>query len=378
MINRQSHPITIGIDASRAFVEDPAGPEYYSWHLIKNLSIIDKENNYILYLRPGQKPDFKLPRNFTFKTINMRYLWTQIGLAFELILHPADILFIPAHTLPLVCKVLLPQMPIVVTVHGLEGKYLPQSGSILAHIYRNWSITWAVRMASNLIAVSEDTRSDVINTYHINSKDITTIHEGVDVEKYRNAKKLPKNSQYYSTRKYILFVGTIQPRKNLVKLIKAFSKLSDRGINLVIVGKLGWLYQRVLKAPKKYRVDNRVLFTGRVKDESLVGLYKGAELFCLPSITEGFGLPILEAQAADIPVVSSTGGALPEIAGKGAFYINPTSVESIRDGLEKVLEDFKLRHELVSKGRENVSNFSWIKTADNTLNFLLKAYNRKD
>ena len=101
-------------------------------------------------------------------------------------------------------------------------------------------------------------------------------------------------------------------------------------------------------------------------------------MFCLPSITEGFGLPILEAQAADIPVVSSTGGALPEIAGKGAFYINPTSVESIRDGLEKVLEDFKLRHELVSKGRENVSNFSWIKTADNTLNFLLKAYNRKD
>lgn len=363
----------IGIDASRAFVSDPAGPEYYSLNLIKNIAKINKENQYILYLRPGQKVNFELPQNFKAKVINMRYLWTQVGLAIETIFYPPDVLFIPAHTVPLLTRIFRPSLPIVVTIHGLEGKFLPQSGNFLAHIYRNWSISWAVRFATKLIAVSQDTKNDIVKTYKKLSKDIQVIHEGVNIQYFKKHQNISKAIKIDN---YILFVGTIQPRKNLVRLISALSQIKNKKIKLVIAGKLGWLYKEILTAPKKLKVEDRVHFIGRVEDENLPGLYKGAKLFVMPSITEGFGLPILEAQAAGVPILSSGKGALPEIAGKGAFFVNPFSVNDIKEGMEKILADKNLRDDLVRKGLENVSKFSWERTACNTVNLLTKTVAR--
>lgn len=370
MTDNRKTEFLIGIDASRAFVKDPAGPEYYSLNLIKNITKIDPpvggQVRYRLYLRPGQKPNFQLPQNFESKTINLRYLWTQLGLAFETIFNPSDILFIPAHTLPLLTRILRPTTKIVVTIHGLEGKFLPQSSKFFVHFYRNWSIFLAVRFADKLIAVSRDTKQDIIKTYRIASKKIKVIHEGIDIKRFKNSQRVSKYTNY------ILFVGTVQPRKNLVRLIEAFSKLQDKKINLLIAGKLGWLYNDILAAPRRFGVEDRVVFFGRVSDSDLVSLYKGARLFVLPSITEGFGLPILEAQAAGIPVVCSERGALPEVAGNGVFFVNPLSVDNIKRGLKKILKDKGLREELVRKSFENVKKFSWEKTAHNTLNFLLK------
>lgn len=360
----------IGIDASRAFVEDPAGPEYYSLNLIKNIAEIDKTNRYILYLRRGQKPNFQLPQNFEAKIINLRYLWTQFGLAFETILRPPDILFIPAHTLPILTRILRPRLPIVVTIHGLEGKFLPQSGKFLVHFYRNWSISWAVRFATKLIAVSRDTMNDIIKIYKIPSKRIKVIYEGVNFEYFRKTQNNTNRNKPY--KEYILFVGTVQPRKNLVRLINAFSQIRNKALKLIIAGKLGWLYKDIIDAPKRFGVEDRVLFLGRVPDRDLPSLYKGAGVFVLPSLTEGFGLPILEAQAAGAPVLCSRAGALPEVAGKGAFFINPLSVNNIKEGLEKILDDKGLREELVRRGFENAKKFSWEKTAYNTVNFLLE------
>lgn len=356
----------IGIDASRAFVEDPAGPEYYSLNLIKNIAKIDRNNQYILYLRPGQKPNFKLPQNFKVKTIGLRYLWTQVGLAIETILRPPDVLFIPAHTLPLVTRIFCPRLPIVVTIHGLEGKFLPQSSNFFAHIYRNWSIGWAVRFSTKLIAVSKNTKADIIKTYKTQSKRIQIIHEGIDTKRFKEYQKVSKY------RNYILFVGTVQPRKNLIHLIEAFSKIKSKKYRLIIAGKLGWLYEEILAAPKRFKVEDRVHFIGRVRDKNLPGLYKGAKLFVMPSITEGFGLPILEAQAAGVPILSSGKGALPEVAGKGAFFVNPFSVNDIKEGMEKILADKNLREDLVRKGLENVSKFSWKITSHNTVELLIK------
>lgn len=369
----------IGIDASRAFVKDPAGPEYYSLNLIENIAKIDPpvarlphgqggQVRYRLYLRPGQKPNFQLPQNFEAKVINLRYLWTQAGLAFETIFNPPDILFIPAHTLPLLTRILRPRTKLVVTIHGLEGKFLPQSGKFLVHFYRNWSISLAVRFADKLIAVSRDTKTDIIKTYKIISKKIKIIYEGIDIKRFKNNQSVSKYTNY------ILFVGTVQPRKNLVRLIEAFSNLQDKKITLLIAGKLGWLYEDIIEAPCRFGVEDRVVFLGRVSDSKLVSLYKEARLFILPSITEGFGLPILEAQAAGIPVVCSRRGALPEVAGNGAFFVNPLSVDNIKRGLEKILRDKGLREELVRNGFENVKKFSWQKTAYNTVKFLLKIW----
>lgn len=362
--------MVIGIDASRAFVEDPAGPEYYSLNLIRNIAKIDRANCYILYLRPGQKPNFQLPQNFEAKIINLRYLWTQAGLAIETILHPPDVLFVPAHTLPILTRIFRPRTKIVVTVHGLEGKFLPQTGHFLSHIYRNWSISWAVKFADKLIAVSEDTQRDIIKTYHTEAKRIEIIHEGVDpkhFKKYQNGSKYVKK---YGD--HILFVGTVQPRKNLIRLIEAFSKLTDKKIKLLIAGKLGWLFEAILDAPRRFNVGDRVVFLGRVEDQDLLALYRGARLFVLPSLTEGFGLPILEAQAAGVAVLCSKAGALPEVAGKGALFVDPLSVGNIKEGLEKILRDKKLREVLILRGFKNIQKFSWEKTAHNTLNFLLK------
>ena len=394
-------PLTIGIDASRAFVDDPAGPEYYSLHLIENIAKIDTFNNYKLYVKVGQSPNHALPRNFQVIQVRLPRLWTQVGLALETLLRPPDVLFVPAHTLPLITKMLLPHMPILVTVHGLEGKFLPQSGNSLAHIYRNWSIGWAVKFSDRLIAVSEDTKRDVLNTYNISPNKIKVIHEGVDLMYFVADKNSSSKAEACSivdkfgiSKDYILFVGTVQPRKNLVRLIEAFSLLTNRDsigsgcgrligqrkpkrgaryrddLELVITGKLGWMYEDVLAAPHRFGVESRVKFIGRVSDAELLELYSEARVFVLPSVTEGFGLPILEAQASGIPVVASNSGAIPEVAGNGALLVNPLSVKEISQALEKVLTDDKLRTKLIAKGRENVRLYSWTTAADSTIKML--------
>lgn len=372
------NPITIGIDASRAFVKDPAGPEYYSWHLIRSLAQVDRENEYVLYLRPGQSVDYRLPKNFKTEVIPLKYLWTQLGLSAYTLLRSIDILFVPAHTLPLLTRILRPRLPIVVTIHGLEGKFLPQSGNPLAHFYRNWSITWAVRFATGLIAVSNDTKNDIIKTYKKHTKNIKVIHEGVDFERF--SKKVSKSEKLSVLKKYgisgefILFVGTVQPRKNLVRLIRSFSLITDHypRLTLVIAGKLGWLYEDILAAPARFGVQKSVDFIGRVADEDLPALYQNARVFVLPSLTEGFGLPVLEAQAAGVPVVAAKKGAIPEVAGEGALLVNPRDEKDIAAGIRKVLEDCSLARDLVRKGRRNAHKFSWRNTASSTLDFLLK------
>lgn len=398
----QKKRYTIGIDASRAFVCEPTGVEYYSYNLIKNLAGIDSFNNYVLYLRPGQEVNFTLPRNFKIKVVNMRYLWTQLGLARELFSNPVDLIFVPGHTLPLLTKWIMREIPVVVTVHGLEGKYLPQSGNYLAHIYRNWSIEWSVKYANRLIAVSEDTRKDVVKTYQVEANKLRVIHEGVDLKRFGKVNQKSEVEEKYGINgEYILFVGTVQPRKNLVRLIEAFSNIihiknskpiiADKlfggagslrtfgearkdiaDTKLVIAGGYGWLYEDIVAAPKRLGIEKDIVFTGRVSEDELVELYRASQVFVLPSLTEGFGLPILEAQAAGVPVVASDAGALKEVAGKGAIYVNPLSVSSIENGLKKVLENKTLRRDLVKKGYQNVQRYSWELAAYNTLNYFLE------
>lgn len=381
----KKQPFTIGIDASRAFEKDKAGPEYYSWHLIKNLAEIDKNNRYTLYIRQNQKVDIPLPRNFRVKVIYPNRFWTQLGLACETLINPPRVLFIPAHTLPLLTRAVygvgnwlkvLPQMSILVTIHGLEGKYLPQHNNFLAHIHRNWSIDWSVRFSHFLIAVSNNTYKEVLNTYKLPIKYIKVVHEGVDFDRYaknrRNVKKVLE--KYHIANNYILFIGTLQPRKNLVRLIKAFSILSGKyqSLQLVIAGKKGWLYDKIMRAPKLYGVENRVVFTGRIADSDLPGLYRGSQAFVLPSITEGFGLPVLEAQASGVPVICSDTGALREVAGDGALFVNPLKTEDISQKIDKIFKDKILRDKLVKNGVKNAKKLSWTNTAYNTLKIINK------
>lgn len=373
----------IGIDASRGFERNRGGPEYYTYHLIKNISKLDKVNKYILYVRKkqGDKIDFPLPDNFRVEEINLPYLWTQVGLAKKTIFGNLDLLFVPAHTLPVITRLLRPKLPIVVTIHGLEGKFLPNSEKFYTHIYRNWSITWSIRLATHLISVSNYTKEEILKHYKISRNKITVIYEGVDDRFFRNYSKNEKNKtakvlkKYRIKNPYILFVGTVQPRKNLIRLIAAFSAAREKlhtkynKIELIIAGKLGWLYHNITKAPKRYQVEEFVKFVGRVDDDDLPYLYFAADCFILPSITEGFGLPVLEAQAAGVPTIVTRQGAPAEIA-RSAVLVDPQSSESIENGIVKLLSDKTLQQRLIREGRRNAKKMSWSKTAYSTINLL--------
>jgi len=206
---------------------------------------------------------------------------------------------------------------------------------------------------------------------------------------------------------YILFVGTVQPRKNLVRLIKAFSLITNdqltnlhlgggrcssaswrihsatvRGdsshqppITLLIAGKLGWMYEEILAAPKRFGVEKRVKFLGYVSEKKLAGLYSGALFFILPSLCEGFGLPVLEAMRFGCPVIASKAGALPEVVGDAGLLVDPYRVEEIAAAMKLMLENPELREALREKGYQRVRQFSWQKTAKETLKVFEKVYN---
>lgn len=338
----------IGIDASRAFIKEKTGTENYSYNLIQKLIEIDRKNHYVLY---------------TWENIPWPRFWTQGGLALECLRHPPDLLFIPAHTMPVIRR---PSLKVVVTIHGLEYQYLPQYYKFPQKLYLNKSTEYAVRYAGHLIAVSQWTKSQLVEKLGAKPEKITVVYEGVSQGSAVPEEGLP----------YILFVGTIQPRKNLVRLIEAFSKLQarDQVLNLIIAGKKGWMYENILAAPKKFGVGKRVKFLGYVSDEELASLYQNALFFVLPSLCEGFGLPVLEAMRFGCPVIASKAGALPEVVGDAGLLVDPYKVEEIAGAMKLMIKNSDLREALREKGFHQVRKFSWQKAARETIKVFEKVH----
>lgn len=378
--------MVIGYDGSRAFIKNRTGTENYSYQLLLALSKIDKKNHYIVYLRPGTKMEEKWPGNLKFQTISWSRLWTQIGLAKQTFKDRLDVLFIPAHTIPLVYK---PGLKTVVTVHDLGSEYLPSMHQIKQQLYLGFMQKFQLKSATKLIAVSKATKEDLIKRIGIEPEKIEVVYEGFN---YKLFKRVKSDTKFNSLKPYFLFVGTVQPRKNLARLIEAFARycgllgvlpravspgspLDSRPsdplatLNLLIVGGKGWLSDDIYKLPKLLGIENRVKFLGHVPDEDLPALYSGAEALLFPSLFEGFGLPILEAQACECPVLTSNVSSMPEVAGKGAIFVNPYDIDDIVKGIRKI-EDGRLRMEIVKAGLENIKRFSWEKAAKETLEVL--------
>jgi len=366
----------IGIDGSRALVKDKAGVENYSYELIKAMLGLKeiKKHKLRLYVRGGVKVEEEWRKKLEVVEIKWPRLWTQGGLALECLRQPADVLFIPAHTLPVIRR---GKMKTVVTIHGLEYEYLPEYYKFPQRLYLNKSTEYAVRQADRLIAVSKWVKQELVKRLGANEKKIKVVHEGVSsrlvaVKKGRFSSQYMRQirHKYGLKKRYILFVGTIQPRKNIARLIEAFSRLEDKEVQLVIGGKKGWMYEEIMKAPKKWGVEKRVRFTGRIAEADLASVYKGASLFCWPSLMEGFGLPILEAMLMGIPVITSNRGALAEIAGQAALEVEAEDVGELGKAMDLVLENQDLREGLVEKGYGRVKQFSWQKAGKETLRVL--------
>ncbi len=354
----------IGIDASRTFGQQKTGTESYSYELITRIINLpeSKQHEWILYIR-NNSPRLRNSSGVSYKEINLPNFWTQIGLAYRTWVDKLDVLWIPAHTLPILRK---PGIKTVVTIHGIEYEWLPAYENWLQRWYLPMSTQYAVSRAQKIIAVSEFTKSQIVDRLNADTEKISVIHEGIN---YKDIVRQSKILETYGLKKgnYGLFVGTVQPRKNLVRLIKAFSNLQSLiSIKLVICGKLGWGYAEVVKLAKKHGV----IITGYVTDEDRNTLLKNAMYYVQPSITEGFGLPVLEAMSAGIPVISSNGGALPEVVGDAGLLFDPFDQLDILDKLDKIISNHKLRKELIKKGNQRIKEFSWDLAAKRTYSIL--------
>ncbi len=360
--------MVIGFDGSRSFITGRTGTENYSYHLLVNLLKIDKQNRYIVYTRPGVKKGLIIQDNVSYCEIPWPRLWTQGGLSLQTFKDPLDVLFVPAHTLPLIRR---PGLKTVMTVHDLGVEYLPKLHQLKQQLYLKNITRYQFISATRLIAVSKATKEDLVKRAGIDSKKISVIYEGYDKSLFRTLARndiLVNSLRRYGLQvgKYYLFVGTVQPRKNLERLIVAFSKFISRP-DLVIVGSKGWLSDEVYKLPKKLGIQDKVRFLGYVPDRDMSAIYSGAEALIFPSLFEGFGLPILEAQVCGCPVITSNVSSMPEVGGKGAIYVNPNSTQDIIRGMR----DLKaVREKIIKAGYENIKRFSWEKCVKETLNIL--------
>lgn len=361
----------IGIDASRATAPQRTGTENYSLSLIHALLALDGRHRYRLYFNQPPAPDL-LPaaENIEVKTIPFPRLWTHVRLSWEMANHPPDVLFIPAHVLPLVHP-----RHSVVTVHDLGYLYYPQAYTRWARWYLRWSTSYNARAAAHLIADSEATKRDLLQHCHTPPEKVTVVYPGYDPSfaPVRDPARLAAvRERYRISAPYVLYVGTLQPRKNLLGLLDAFAVLAkeDKETHLIIAGKKGWLYQPLFAHAEQLGLGQRVHFIGYVPQEDLPTLINGARVFVLPSFYEGFGLPVLEAMACGTPVICSNAASLPEVAGDAAFLINPHDTEGLARALALVLADPDLHRDLAKRGLRRVRYFSWQKCAQQTLQVL--------
>jgi glycosyltransferase involved in cell wall biosynthesis len=373
----------IGIDASRAMRAQRTGTERYALEIIQHLLTLPqaRQHQWRLYTDRQPAPDEPfapdvLPSNVELCLLPARRMWTHRALAEETRKRPPAVLFVPSHVLPLV---LPPRKlpPSVVTVHDLGYYYFPKAHGWRQRIYVDWGTRWSVAAAARVIAISDATAADLQRFTGTSVAKIRVVHEGANALPTPTAAAIAAlHARYRLARPYTLYVGTLQPRKNLARLITAYEQLNQRGeveFDLVLAGKAGWLSEEIVAQAKQSPYADRIHLLGYIADGDLPALMAGARLFAYPSLYEGFGLPILEAQQLGVPVMTAQNSSLPEVAGDAALYVDPTDVETIAQAMLRLSQDEALRQELIAAGQRNVQRFSWAKAAAETFAVLEEA-----
>ncbi|HEY74415.1 MAG TPA: glycosyltransferase family 4 protein [Thermoflexia bacterium] len=355
----------IGIDASRAVAARPTGTETYSRQLIQALLALDSSHQFRLYFRTAPPADVFPGADA--RPISFPRLWTHARLSWEMARRPPDALFVPAHVLPLVH----PRASLV-TIHDLGYLHFPQSHPWRQRLHLDLSTRWSARAAAHLLADSEATKADLATHYGTPPAKITVAYPGYDetLAPVRDPAAIEAvKARYGINGDYFLYLGTLQPRKNLARLVAAFASL-QLVPTLVLAGKRGWLYDALFTQARRLGLEGRVLFPGYISPEEKAALLSGALAFVFPSLYEGFGLPVLEAQACGCTVIASNTSSLPEAAGDGALLVNPTDTAAIGAAMQRVASDAALRDELVERGFANARRFSWAACAQSALDVI--------
>lgn len=368
----------IAIDAADLDHSRIDGTRIYIQNILKNFgpAARDRRDQFLIYHQSEFNPELAFPVFENYKIIKLRKspYWTQTRFAWEMLRTKPDVLFMPMHSLPYLRS---KKTKTVVTIHDLAFKFFPQFFPKKDLRRLNWFTDYAVKNADRIIAVSQSTKDDILKLYpRIDADKIRVIYHGYnknifneniskdEIEKVKADYKIPFD-------KYLVYVGAIQPRKNIGTLIKAFDELRKnhayKDLGLVIAGETGWLYDNIVG-----RIDKteNVMAIGKFETKELPGLLSGAEVFVLPSFYEGFGLPAIEAMACGVPVAAAKNSSLAELVGENGMLFDPYSSENLSKSLLEILENDKLKNALKEKGLERAKIFKWEKCAKETLEWL--------
>lgn len=364
----------IGMDLS-AGVHHRAGLGRYATELLTTLVNRDGQHEYsIFYNRPrdAQVPTSlsKLPKHTV--PLGDKPWRLLVSMAHLFRLHQTrsvgsvDIFHATDHLLPY-----LPGTATVFTLGDLTYLSHPQTHARLNRLYLQWMMPTFLRRADAVIAISKSTHRDMLSHYGLDASKCFVIYPGFDSRFHPVQDRGNLNSvqeMYGLPGRFFLYVGTLEPRKNLPNLLRAFAAAGNEQLTLVIAGKKGWMYQPIFDLVQTLRIDRKVLFTGFIADEDLPALYSLAEAFVFPSLYEGFGLPVLEAMACGTPVITSNVSSLPEITNDAAFLVDPLNIEGMSAAIQQLAEDANLRQELSQRGLRQASQFGWQRSAAETLN----------
>ncbi len=304
--------------------------------------------------------------------IPRKRLWTHLGLGPEVARRPPDALFIPAHVLPL--DVGLSRRPrTVVTIHDLGYRHFPSAHPLRQRLYLDLSTWFSARFATAIAADSRACAADLTRFYGIAPDKITVAYPGPipSAALASGRAEAILGELGLSERAFVLFVGTLQPRKNLRRLLQAMASPAMAGLDLVVAGGRGWGGEDLEAVAREAGLGPRAHLLGYVSDETKAALIQGARALVMPSLHEGFGFPVLEAQMAGIPVVASNTSSLPETAGAGAILVDPLDPAAIVAGLTVAVGDAAVRANLIALGRANVARFNWDTCARQILSLLV-------
>ncbi|MFA5184318.1 MAG: glycosyltransferase family 1 protein [Patescibacteria group bacterium] len=398
----------IGIDASRANLVHKTGTEWYSFYLIKNLAVLDRANQYYLYVNKPARPELleiiKDNPNFSIRLLHWPfvYFWTLGRLTWEMFWRRPDVLFIPAHALPL-----FGPRKTINTIHDIAfrreqnlyrsvkvktdftssrqlinllvklmtlGKYRSESVD-----YLHWSTSFALRHAQKIIAVSEFTKREILDLYPRTPADqIAVIHNGYNDERYRLLESPDRTREvlekYDLAAPYLLYVGRLEKKKNIPALVEAFALFKeehpDQAVKLLLIGDAGYGYDEVKYIIQEFDLNRQIYLPGWVEEEDLPYIFNAAQAFIFPSKHEGFGIPVLQALACGAPAAVSDIPVLREVAADAALYFNQNDTRAIAAAIDKILNDEDLRQALRAKGLARVEEFSWRRCAQETLKLI--------
>lgn len=369
----------IGVEASRANRLNRTGVEWYACHLMRELAALPQaaEHQWTAYTETPLQADLRswIP-NWEERVLPWppKYLWTQLRLSWEMKMRPPQVLFVPAHVLPRVTP-----KKAVVTVHDVGFRRFPKLYKPAQIAYHDITTRDIVRSNAKIITVSEFSKREIVELYHASPDQITVTPLGIDTERYctqsEDAKQLIRE-KYKLDRPFMLFVGRLEEKKNISRLVRAFCEAMDGskgGELLVLAGPEGYGWSEVRTWLATHPRRNQVRVLGYLPEGDKPALTAAADWYIQASLYEGFGLPVLEAMACGVPVLCANAGSLPEVVGSAkALFFDPFNIPDIAVTIERAFRlSRETRGEMVGLGQIHAQQFTWKRTAEQTFPILI-------